>query len=129
MTEGLFAVNEIGEFRIIRVNYLRQGGENPISPEQFTRVMNMESPVFIANEKPVIVVFNDAVPCAWACAMIVQALTNYGRAVMIAMDTRDGAEKSCIVLVSNTARWKVGDYIANPDPDSTCRRTGVAEKH
>lgn len=127
MVERIFEVNEVGEFRIVRVDYLRQGQENPITSQQFAQAMNLESPVFIANEKPVIVVFNDAVPCAWASVMVFQALSHYGRASMVALDTREGGPNSCIVLVSNTARWKVGDRIANPDPDSNHRHTGVAE--
>ena len=107
-------------FKIVRIDYL-----SGITPRLFVRVLQQQANNLI-GEEPVVVVTNDGAPCIWACAIL---LAFCSRAAMVAVDMRDGAEKSCIVVVSRSRKWRLGERIPNPDPDGNgMRHTGVAKK-
>ena len=107
-------------FKMVHIDYL--GG---VTPRRFALALQQKYKKVIGAE-PVVVVTNDQTPCFWACAMIAQLCT---AVPMVAIDTRDGRKKSCIVVFTWGGRWKIGSRIANPDPDGNgTRHTCVAKK-
>lgn len=124
----LFTVKKVGLFKVIIVDYLRQGQKNAVTPEEFVAAMIQEAGKLVSDGRPVVIVFNDAMPCAWATTMLTQTLDNIGGASMVILDTRDGSEKSCVVLFNeSTTGPNVGKRIKGPNGE-LARHTNVAEK-
>ncbi len=104
-----------GKYLMVRIGYLKG-----VMSAQFAE--ELEEIVWCRGDF-IIIVTDDAVPCAWAVSMVVAACKSVA---MVAVDTRDNAQDSCVVVgISNKGpqpdNWLLGQRFASPDLNPAAR--------
>ena len=105
--EPLVVVSKTRGTTIICINYL--GGVRPI---RLNRAMEGYKRVLRSME-PVVIVAKDKNPPSWAFPIVQSACKHASR---IAVDTREGYPKSCVITVVRNGSGQMGQRIKNPDP-------------
>ena len=103
-------------FLMVRIGYLQN-----VTPAQLAEAL--EEIVWCYGDF-IVIVTDDAVPCAWACSMVVAACIK--NVSMVAIDTRDNTQESCTVVgisnkVSQSNSWLLGQHFASPDLNPAAR--------
>lgn len=105
-----------GKFLMVRIGYLEG-----VTSEQFAE--ELEEIVWCYGDF-IVIVTDDAVPCAWATSMVAAACIK--NVAMVAVDIRDNTQDSCVVVGisskgSQPDNWMLGQRFASPDLNPAAR--------